>query len=574
MLQQQFTAKAGQSRGLHHAFVEVGDHERDRARGPNWLARGWGRMRDPDDYDPWHIVASTGMPKIQPRFREFTPADAGAGFSESRLVRDKSGNARAVFEPMILRFSYLGGDHRVVSTFNSLATAAARILSGATDLVDHDYAKDLIDLFRPPVGGVRYVFGEVTDPPKHFISQGWSAGVLQYPDGVLIDFPISEATPDNGHWVLLLHRLGWKHLTGSPLQSARMAWHENTSAPFEWVQQPSSAPDFPLQLGEQFPGMSRTSYYSVLGDEGQPLDVFLASSFAIQILLATRPRDPKPVSRQEPDYSRQPWQNWPLPPLVPAGIEEVRGKVAPRVAILTATQVERDMVLRHMTPAWPRRSILQVFHGANTYFVGRLGLQSVVLCMCDMGSTGRDAALAVTGELIRDWSPAAVIMVGIAFGRDPDKQRLGDVLVADRIIAYEPSRVGPVVNEQRGHHPPAGQTLLNRFQNVIGWTFTGPAGEECRIRIGPVLSGEKLIDQPEFKRNLFDHYPNAIGGEMEGVGLAAAADRSRCEWLLVKGICDWADGNKRNPHKDRDQEFAAAAAVSLTRHVLNQPGVL
>ncbi len=59
---------------------------------------------------------------------------------------------------------------------------------------------------------------------------------------------------------------------------------------------------------------------------------------------------------------------------------------------------------------------------------------------------------------------------------------------------------------------------------------------------------------------------------MEGAGLAAAAGRVNCEWALVKGICDWADGTKRNPRRESDQEFAAAAAVSLIQHVFNQPG--
>src|SRR5205823_5372579 len=56
----------------------------------------------------------------------------------------------------------------------------------------------------------------------------------------------------------------------------------------------------------------------------------------------------------------------------------------------------------------------------------------------------------------------------------------------------------------------------------------------------------------------------------EGVGLAAAAVRHGLPWILVKGICDWADGKKHNKH----QALAAAAAVSLAHHVLSQVDVL
>ena len=65
-------------------------------------------------------------------------------------------------------------------------------------------------------------------------------------------------------------------------------------------------------------------------------------------------------------------------------------------------------------------------------------------------------------------------------------------------------------------------------------------------------------------------YPTAIGGEMEGTGLASAADRKpkKCEWILVKAICNSADGTKSKKH----QAFAAASSVSLVEHVFNQVG--
>jgi hypothetical protein len=84
------------------------------------------------------------------------------------------------------------------------------------------------------------------------------------------------------------------------------------------------------------------------------------------------------------------------------------------------------------------------------------------------------------------------------------------------------------------------------------------------------LSGEKLIDDPDFKAELFDQYPQAIGGEMEGAGLVAAALRGGVPWLLVKAVCDWGDGKKHSKH----QPLAAAAAVSLSHHVLSQSDVL
>jgi nucleoside phosphorylase len=90
------------------------------------------------------------------------------------------------------------------------------------------------------------------------------------------------------------------------------------------------------------------------------------------------------------------------------------------------------------------------------------------------------------------------------------------------------------------------------------------------MHFGPILSGEKLIDDLDFKNALMDQYPNAIGGEMEGAGLWSAAGRAGKDWILVKGVCDWADGRKN----DSFQEMAAASAVSIALHVFEDPHAL
>ncbi len=89
---------------------------------------------------------------------------------------------------------------------------------------------------------------------------------------------------------------------------------------------------------------------------------------------------------------------------------------------------------------------------------------------------------------------------------------------------------------------------------------------------GLLLSGPKLIDNKEFRDWLVREFANRepLGGEMEGAGAYEAAARDKVEVILIKGICDWADGHKN----DRAQPFAASSAVSLAKHVLIKPHVL
>jgi hypothetical protein len=50
--------------------------------------------------------------------------------------------------------------------------------------------------------------------------------------------------------------------------------------------------------------------------------------------------------------------------------------------------------------------------------------------------------------------------------------------------------------------------------------------------------------------------------------LANAAGAKSKEWLVVKGICDFADGNK-GEDKTLRQQLAAGAAASLCEHIFN-----
>jgi len=541
-IQGQFEAQAKRSDGLHHLFVEVADDERDRMKGPGWFVRD--SLIESNDGTaflqggPWRVVQWSGLPGLHPRFRELQPEENTEGIPEDRIVRDRSGLARAVFEPMRLRSSYLCGDHLGVQRFGALAEAASRVLSGASDLAEHEFTDDLTDLFRKPRGGVRYVFGEVTDPPPQFIARSWQAGMLLYEHGVLIDVPVSEDMPGVGHWLLLLHRLSWRHIPGSPLHGQRLAWHENTTVPFEWIIRKEFNQGLPDQWRNQFSQISTTSYYSLLGERERPLDVNLASVFAAQLLLRTQSDRSRATvgGSNVVDYSKEEWRRRNFPGLVGQTLEECRQVCEPRIALLTATTVERDTVLKHMEPPQNWDRVIQVFHENNTFFVGRLGVFPIVLCMCEMGSSGRDSAQIVAAEAIRVWQPKAIILVGIAFGRDRMRQKIGDVLVADRIISYEPSRIGTEQTIPRGPEYCVTAMLLNRFRNAIDWSFLDPSGVPCGMHVGPVLSGEKLVDNSDFKDKLFAEYRNAVGGEMEGIGLSSAAERARCEWNLVKGI--------------------------------------
>jgi len=85
-----------------------------------------------------------------------------------------------------------------------------------------------------------------------------------------------------------------------------------------------------------------------------------------------------------------------------------------------------------------------------------------------------------------------------------------------------------------------------------------------------LLSGAKLIDDIDYRDQLLKLEPEAIGGEMEGEGLYVACHESKTDWIVIKAICDWADGNKTNPKKKEHQALAANNAAIFMLSVLEK----
>src|SRR5258708_1610094 len=214
------------------------------------------------------------------------------------------------------------------------------------------------------------------------------------------------------------------------------------------------------------------------------------------------------------------------------------------VLLLTVTKVEAQTVLKlfQKEVGQPFQSF---FLGDKTYFdLGALNGAHIVMVQSDMGSIGPGGALLVVDEAIRELSPSAIIMVGIAFGIDDKKQHIGDILVSQQLLGYEQKKVksndsGEDEIIARGDRPHASIRLLDRFRSgALDWQ--GPD-----VEFGLLLSGEKLIESSHFREQLLKLAPEAIGGEMEGTGLYSSASRRKVDCIVVKSICAWSlDTNK------------------------------
>jgi nucleoside phosphorylase/tetratricopeptide (TPR) repeat protein len=192
---------------------------------------------------------------------------------------------------------------------------------------------------------------------------------------------------------------------------------------------------------------------------------------------------------------------------------------------------------------------------------------SIFMMQSEMGSGGLGASQQAVQKGIDALSPSAVIMVGIAFGVNEEKQRIGDVLVSKQLMLYESQRVSKQKGRRRaiprGARADASPWLLDCFRNAdLSW-------KGQTVQFGLILSGEKLVDDLDLRQKLLSMESEAIGGEMEGAGLYSACHDRKVDWLVIKAICDWADGNKAQD-KDERQRLAAHNAARFVLHALQQ----
>jgi nucleoside phosphorylase len=158
------------------------------------------------------------------------------------------------------------------------------------------------------------------------------------------------------------------------------------------------------------------------------------------------------------------------------------------------------------------------------YRIGLCGSVEVAAVQCNMGTSTPGGSLQTIQACIDDLRPKVVILVGVAFGMDKNRQRIGHILVSQKISCYDPEKIvkkprcAPY-SIKRGDTTTVPVRLLSVFKTWTGEGFW----DKIPVHFGELVSGEKLIDNKIFKAELRKKYPEAIGGEMEAAGAYCAS---------------------------------------------------
>lgn len=236
------------------------------------------------------------------------------------------------------------------------------------------------------------------------------------------------------------------------------------------------------------------------------------------------------------------------------------------ILIVTANDNETDAFLKD-------RSFINYIKGNNTndknfYNVGKLfGYDVVHFQIPVQGSIKETGSLLSIDHAIKEFMPCAVILLGIAFGVDEKKQKIGDILISERIIDYESGKISQGSFRSDADIPGAGGKLFSACKRLgHDWNnkTSGP-----KVICGNIVSGDKVINNKSFRDSIPTGNHTIIGGEMEGRGLyAACKDNNISEWIIIKSICDW--GYNKDGNKEKNQKKAAKNAANFVIQLLEK----
>jgi nucleoside phosphorylase/tetratricopeptide (TPR) repeat protein len=247
--------------------------------------------------------------------------------------------------------------------------------------------------------------------------------------------------------------------------------------------------------------------------------------------------------------------------------------------IVTALEEETDALLgrlQNVRKLPPEEDDVRVYYAAvvpTKFSDQRKGSYSIIVVPL-LGMGRLDAATA-TADAIRKWKPRYVLVVGIAGGVLKNDAHLGDLIVADQIVDYELQKIkegGPEIRLKTHNADPR---LLGAAKNLRGnrWQRTAakrPTGGAPKRRIGPVASGDKVLEDEAAVGRLCESIPKLIGIEMEAAGVATAAFQAASPpgVLVIRAISDPADSRKNSVSVRRWRPYACELAASYAVHLL------
>lgn len=242
---------------------------------------------------------------------------------------------------------------------------------------------------------------------------------------------------------------------------------------------------------------------------------------------------------------------------------------------MTVTDDEYCCVMGKIKPLENEEYVTEVTTDGITFFLGQYGKYEVAVVQMPSGHDGDTyRVLPKLQDIIK---AKYFIIVGMCYGLNESKTKLGDVLVSRVIhdITKEHTKQHETFFEDNQYKVPS--TILSVFDrsSAAGFSMKRFSDQDCvEVKVGSIISKSTVVKSGELKMQIKNQFLIALGGEMEGSYVIQALSHSSPspEIIVIKGIADWADERKEESRKW--QKFAANAASKYVLYRMEKSDAL
>lgn len=237
------------------------------------------------------------------------------------------------------------------------------------------------------------------------------------------------------------------------------------------------------------------------------------------------------------------------------------------IVLITITQTEFSVALNYIEPVNLHMGEDCVYEYKDThsqvFVLGKIGQYPVALTkVLEPGTYAQNSISNMIHESLTDWPVKYVFMIGICATTDEKDFPIGSVVISKEIIAYERVKYD-VMNKNMLIKRHIVENIIDRSPRFYPGSslksldsFIADFKPNYKIKVGAILSGEKLVNSKKKLAILKQMYPNAIALEMEGAGMASALNSIDVnDWVLIKGASDNAyrkSGSDKQPETMRN----------------------
>lgn len=229
-----------------------------------------------------------------------------------------------------------------------------------------------------------------------------------------------------------------------------------------------------------------------------------------------------------------------------------------KIGVLTAMTSEFEQLAAQLA------DVRECEKGGVSYLVGKISDNEIILRQCGIGKVNAAVGAA---ELIRSFSPDAMVSTGVAGGIDASLDVM-DVVVSSSIVYHDVwCGMGCEYGQIQGMPAvfPASERLCN-----AALSLNGMPGNPTKIHAGLICTGDKFITGREELDEIKTRFPLGLAVDMESAAIAQTCHIYGVPFVSFRIISDTPGVDKHMQQYENFWGEMANRSFMVTRNFLSK----